>query len=293
MNSSIEIYLNRLVSEKLGVASVSFQCHAIGGGSINETYRITVNHGEQFFLKLNSATKYPRLFQKEKNGLQFLGKQKIIHVPDVIACDETGNYQILLLEWIEGGIQTEKFWDQFGEQLAKLHRITNPHFGFAEDNYMGALPQQNKMHENWIEFFRHHRLEPQIKWAEEKLLLQAKHVSLFENLYDRLPNIFNAERPALLHGDLWSGNYMCNENAEPVLIDPAVYFGHRSMDLAMTTLFVGFDKVFYESYNYHFAFPKNYREQWDICNLYPLLIHLNLFGSGYLGQIENTLQKFR
>jgi len=262
VNSSIQIYINQLVSEKLGLPISSFQFHTVGSGSINESCRITINHHIQFFLKLNSATKYPRLFKKEKNGLEFIGKQKIIHVPDVIACDETSNYQILLLEWIEEGIQTEKFWDQFGEQLAKLHRITNPHFGFPEDNYMGALPQQNKMHESWIEFFCHHRLEPQIKFAEEKHLLQAKQLSLFENLYDRLQDIFNAERPALLHGDLWSGNYMCNENSEPVLIDPAVYFGHRSMDLAMTTLFGGFDKVFYESYNYYFAFPKNYREQW-------------------------------
>ena len=139
MNSFIQKYINQLVSEKLEVPISSIQFHAVGGGSINETYQITINHNIQFFLKLNSATKYPALFQKEKNGLEFLGKQKIIHVPAVIACDETGNYQILLLEWIEGGIQTEKFWGQFGEQLAKLHRITDPHFGFEEDNYMGAL----------------------------------------------------------------------------------------------------------------------------------------------------------
>jgi len=157
---------------------------------------------------------------------------------------------------------------------------------------MGALPQSNMQYENWVEFFIHHRLEPQIKIAREKHLLHSKHVSILENLYMRLPDIFFDEKPALLHGDLWSGNYMCNQNSEPVLIDPAVYFGHRSMDLAMTSLFGGFDRRFYESYAYHFPFPKNYHEQWEICNLYPLLIHLNLFGSGYFGQIESTLRKF-
>ena len=157
---------------------------------------------------------------------------------------------------------------------------------------MGALPQMNAQKEDWIDFFIHFRLHPQIKLAEEKKLLWGKHIVTFENIYARLTSIFNNERPALLHGDLWSGNFMYNESSQPVLIDPAVYFGHRSMDLAMTTLFGGFNKLFYESYNYHFPFPDNYDEQWEICNLYPLLIHLNLFGSSYLGQIESTLRKF-
>jgi len=95
-----------------------------------------------------------------------------------------------------------------------------------------------------------------------------------------------------LHGDLWSGNFLCKENSELVLIDPAVYFGHRSIDLAMTTLFGGFHKTFYESYHYHFSFPDNYREQWEICNLYPLLIHLNLFGKNYLADILHTIERF-
>ncbi|HKB43117.1 MAG TPA: fructosamine kinase family protein, partial [Chitinophagaceae bacterium] len=165
-------------------------------------------------------------------------------------------------------------------------------FGFAEDNYMGALPQMNTQKENWIDFFIHCRLQPQIKLAVEKKLIRAKHIATFENLYSKLLFIFNDENSSLLHGDLWAGNFMCNENSQTVLIDPAVYFGHRSMDLAMTTLFGGFDKLFYESYNYYFPFPHNYDEQWEICNLYPLLIHLNLFGSSYLGQIESILRKF-
>ncbi|MBK5270723.1 MAG: fructosamine kinase family protein, partial [Bacteroidia bacterium] len=166
-------------------------------------------------------------------------------------------------------------------------------FGFAEDNYMGALPQLNVQKNNWPDFFIHCRLQPQIKLALERHFLQAKHIDGFENLYLRLSSVFNDETTALLHGDLWSGNFMCNENSHPVLIDPAVYYGNRNMDLAMTTLFGGFDKLFYESYNYHFPFPNNYAEQWEICNLYPLLIHLNLFGSGYLSQIESILRKFK
>jgi protein-ribulosamine 3-kinase len=296
--SSIQSYLNHLLFKKLDRQISSIQFNSVGGGSINETYQVRINNNIKFFLKLNSATRYPGLFEKEKKGLEFLSKRKIIPVPSVIACEVIDNHQVLLLEWVEGGIRGEQFWKQFGEKLAILHRQTWTNengqtlFGFSEDNYMGALPQLNDQLENWIEFFIHRRLQPQIKMAEEKQLLGPKQLSAFEKLFTKLPGIFNIEDSALLHGDLWAGNFMCNENSELVLIDPAVYFGHRSMDLAMTTLFGGFDKFFYESYNYHFPLPSNYHDQWEICNLYPLLIHLNLFGLGYLSQVKNTLQKF-
>ncbi len=133
---------------------------------------------------------------------------------------------------------------------------------------------------------------PQVKLASDKHLLPSSHAARFERLYERLPAIFPPEPPALLHGDLWSGNFLCNHRQQPVLIDPAVYYGHRSMDMAMTTLFGGFDKPFYDSYHYHYPLPPNYREQWEICNLYPLLIHLNLFGLGYLADILHTIQRY-
>jgi fructosamine-3-kinase len=292
MNPSVEKYLHQFLPGKLNLNISSFQLHSVGGGSINDTYQVTINQNIHFFLKTNSATKFPGLFQKEKAGLEFIHRQKLIHVPAVIACDETDNCPLLLLEWINKGIKTEKFWKDFGKQLAALHHATHSHFGFFEDNYMGALPQTNNPQKSWIDFFIEHRLKPQIQMAQGKKLLSAKHISHFESLYPKLAEVFNEEKPSLLHGDLWSGNYMCNQNSEPVLIDPAVYFGHRSMDLAMTTLFGGFDKSFYDSYHYYFPFPSNYYQQWDVCNLYPLLIHLNLFGSGYLGQVERILKKF-
>jgi fructosamine-3-kinase len=297
--ATIQKYLNQFVSKKLGLQISSSQFDSIGGGCINETYRVTINGNIEFFLKLNSIKKYPGLFGKEKNGLEFLGSKKIIRVPAVIAHDEIDDCQILLLDWIEHGTKTGEFWKQFGEQLAALHQQTwldqtgQSLFGLAEDNFIGSLPQFNNQQHNWIEFFIHFRLKPQIQIARNSHLLETKHLTAFENLYLKLSEIFNDENSSLLHGDLWSGNFMCSQNSEPVLIDPAVYFGHRSIDLAMTTLFGGFDKQFYTSYNYHYPFPKNYEEQWRICNLYPLLIHLNLFGSGYLSQIENVIRQFR
>lgn len=293
MNPSIQKYLNQYFSDKLGLPNSTVQFYPVGGGSINDTYQLVVKGYGKLFLKVNSAAKYPQRFVKEKRGLECLGNGKILHVPPVILHHETDDYQLLLLGWIEGGVRTDQFWKKFGEQLAALHHLTYPSFGFEENNYMGALPQQNDHHNNWCEFFVRYRLEPQIQVARVKHLLQAKHLNAFENLYPELKNIFNDEQPALLHGDLWSGNFMCDQDSEPVLIDPAVYFGHRSMDLGMTTLFGGFERSFYEAYDYHFPFPKNYTEQWDICNLYPLLIHLNLFGAGYLGQIERTLKRFQ
>lgn len=230
---------------------------------------------------------------KEKKGLELLGKQNLIKVPSAIDCIQDDTHQILLLEWIEEGQRTESFWKKFGEQLAALHEISNDSFGLDEDNYMGSVPQQNNPAINWTEFFIHQRLQPMLNRCNEKNLFTSIHQQQFEKLFIQLPNIFEPEeKPSLLHGDLWSGNFMCNQNNEPVLIDPAVYYGHRSVDLAMTTLFGGFDKSFYEACNYHLPFANNYKEQWQVCNLYPLLIHLYLFGCSYLPQIENTLQQF-
>jgi fructosamine-3-kinase len=263
---------------------------SIGGGCINQTYKITTadNH---FFCKINSASKFPHLFEKERNGLALIEKQNIIKVPNLIAYDILDDQQILILEWIEEGIKNNDFWKTFGEQLARLHQISSEQFGLDEDNFMGSIPQSNKQHQNWISFFKEERLQPLVKVCIDNKLFSSKQQSQFEAFYQRLPQIFNDENPALLHGDLWSGNYMCCKS-QPVLIDPAVYFGHPSADLAMTTLFGGFDKKFYEAYHYHKPLPANYEEQWGACNLYPLLIHLILFGKTYLAKIQQTLNHF-
>jgi len=288
----IEQHIKQILSEKVQIPFSPITFLPIGGGSINETYKIKTGGNHHFFTKINSAQKFPALFDKEKNGLNFIAAQRIIRTPAVIDCSIIGNQQILILEWIEQGIRSPAFWKTFGEQLASLHKISNNYFGFAENNYMGALPQSNSHTLTWVDFFIYHRLRPQVRMAENNGLLDSKHMDQFDMLYGKLEAVFNNENPSLLHGDLWSGNYMCDENARPVLIDPAVYFGHRSVDLGMTVLFGGFDKTFYDAYQYHFPLPDNYREQWDISNLYPLLIHLNLFGRSYLHDIAVILKKF-
>jgi fructosamine-3-kinase len=284
------IIRQKLENRFTGVPSLQFQ--SVGGGSINETYRLTfAKHA--LFCKINSASRFPHLFEKERNGLQLLAKQAIIKTPGVIDCFEAEDVQVLLLEWIYTGERNEGFWKKFGEQLAAMHLVSNDCFGLYEDNYMGSVPQGNQLSADWVDFFIHQRLEPLIKVCTDKKLLLQKHHQQLERLYRYLPQIFdNKQTPSLVHGDLWSGNFMCNQASEPVLIDPAVYYGHPSVDLGMSTLFGGFRPGFYEAYHYHAPFPKNYEEQWQVSNLYPLLIHLYLFGSSYLSQIEQTLDKF-
>lgn len=272
--------------------TASLQIQAVGDSSINSTFQITASD-QAIFCKVNSATKFPHLFRSESAGLKLLAKQAILKTPKIIDLLETNCHQVLLLEWIQSGTPTLAFWKTFGEHLAHLHKVTQTHFGLHTDNYMGVVPQVNTLTSNWPIFFIQQRLQPLVQQCHDQDLLSAKQVALFENLYQRISLLFEQEPPALLHGDLWSGNFMCTIDQQPILIDPAVYFGHRSMDLGMTTLFGGFSPVFYEAYNYHYPLPSNYKEQWTVCNLYPLLIHLILFGKSYLPSIEQTLNDFQ
>jgi protein-ribulosamine 3-kinase len=290
--TSIQFAIQKKFKELIPSITNEIHFGSVAGGCINETYKIGFSD-KLFFCKVNSASKFPHLFEREAQGLKLIARQKTIKVPEIIDNFEIDHHQILLLEWIDEGERTESFWKKFGEQLAALHQVSNAFFGLNEDNYMGSIPQSNKPTDYWIDFFIHQRLQPLVQECLSKKLLSPKHQSQFEKLYDQLPSIFdNEQRPALLHGDLWSGNFMCNKYSEPVLIDTAVYFGHPSADLAMTTLFGGFRSGFYEAYNHHHPFPSNCKDQWAVCNLYPLLIHLILFGSGYLTQIETIVNRY-
>ncbi len=284
--------IKRVLSLAIHQPIGNIRVYPVSGGSINQTLKIELEGCGFFFCKMNKKGDLPGLFEKEKNGLRFLAEQQIIKTPEIIAYQMIDEMEVLVMEWIDHKSADEKCWTRFGEGLAGLHRVTQADFGFAEDNYMGALPQSNQPSADWIDFFIHQRLEPQLRMAIQKNLCEPASVRKFERLYAKLGDIFTKEAPALLHGDLWSGNFICRPDSEPVLIDPAVYFGNRSMDLGMTTLFGGFGKRFYESYAYHYPLPVNHKEQWQIANLYPLLIHLNLFGKSYLGSIMDTIKPF-
>jgi len=265
---------------------------SVTGGSINQCFKVQVTGGVNWFCKTNTKSGLPGLFEKEKNGIEMIARSRTIAVPGNIITGETSGEQWILMEWIEEGEATVTFWENFGAALAAMHHKVTESFGFEEDNYMGALHQSNTVHSKWEEFFREERLLPQVKLARDKGLLNEKEIKVFDRICQRLPLLFSEEKPCLVHGDCWSGNFICSMNGQAVLIDPAVYYGNRQVDLAMSTLFGGFDDVFYQAYAYHFPFPPNYKEQWRILNLYPLLIHLNLFGKSYLSSILGTIAAY-
>ncbi|MTI39030.1 fructosamine kinase family protein [Fulvivirga lutimaris] len=266
----------------------SFQ--TVGGGCINYTGSInTKNHS--YFIKWNKAKEFPQIFNKEAQGLNLLN-QGILRIPQVIDHYDGDEFSCLLLENIQPAPKSIDYWQILGEGLAHQHKITSKKYGLSHNNYAGSLLQDNSESEDWIEFFISNRLKPQVKLAREKGLMDEQVSKKFEQLYKQLDSLLEIGPPALLHGDLWSGNVMVDEKGRPVLIDPAVYYGNREVDLAMTKLFGGFDTSFYEAYLSTYPTSGGLDARIDIYNLYPLLIHLNLFGRGYINQILFTLERF-
>ncbi len=279
------------LSEKFKTHIKIISSHYVGGGSINDTRMIKTNKGD-FFVKMNSAGKFPGMFEKEAKGLKILDSANVIDVPEPLLWGETGDTAFLVLNYINSSHKKNGFWEDFGTKLALLHKNSSDMFGLDHDNYIGSLPQSNKQHRRWEDFFVLERLEPQIKLALNSGEIDKSFVKLFDNLFSKIDRIFPDEPPALLHGDLWGGNYMTNEKGNPVLIDPAVYYGHREMDLGMTRLFGGFDNEFYYHYNKKYPLEKGWEERLEICNLYPLMVHVNLFGGGYSGSVKAILKRF-
>lgn len=267
------------------------QLKPIGGGCINQAFKIITASGV-YFVKLNDATAYPGMFEAEAYGLEVLRKAKALSIPAVITSGEAQGKSFLVLEWIESGKRAKNFFEDFGRKLALLHNQTRKFYGLDKNNYIGSLVQINTPTESFIDFFIQYRLEVQIKMAIDNGRLPARIHSFCERLQSRLGEIIPPEKPTLLHGDLWNGNYITGADGYVCLFDPAVYYGHRETDLAMTLLFGGFDNDFYESYHRHFPLESDWRNRADIFNLYPLLVHVNIFGGGYAGEVMSIVKRF-
>ena len=229
--------------------------------------------------------------RNEANGLRELKKANAIRIPGVIFFDN----EILILEFIKTGNRKNNFSEIFGQQFAEMHKLTSEKFGFFENNFIGATPQINiPQKENWVDFYWEHRLLFQYKLAERNGYVNSDFKKVFIEFEKRVPGIIEGseEQPCVLHGDLWSGNFMVDENGDPVLIDPAVYYGHREADLGMTRLFGGFDSRFYSAYNEAYPLPEDWEYRIDIYKLYHVMNHLNLFGTGYLSQAKSIINNY-
>ena len=262
---------------------------SISGGSINEAYLVSYPQ-TQIFVKINSSSIYPRMFEIEEQGLSLLGSTKTFDIPEVFGFGSHEEVSFLAMEYMKPGSPGSEFAEDFGTKLARLHRTQGRYFGLDQDNYIGSLPQRNDQRSGWIDFFVDCRLEPQLKMASS--LLSASDRSAFDKLFHRLDQLVPIEVPALLHGDLWSGNFLVNESGLPVLIDPAVYYGHREVDLSMMKLFGGFPNELFQYYHKEYPLEHAWEERVDLHNLYPLLVHLNLFGGSYLRQVQSNLRKY-
>ncbi len=280
-----------LLTSRLKKPVTLLSSSAVGGGSINAAFRLQTSEGV-FFVKINDANRYPGMFENEARGLQLLAEAGEIPVPEVVGFQEHGREAFLLLKFIESAAQVPDFWDDFGHRLAALHKHSQPSFGLSHDNYIGSLVQGNREHPTWKAFFTEERLKPQIRMAYDSGRMDRQDVNAFDLFEKYLGEVFPKELPALIHGDLWSGNFMVNDKGRAVIIDPAIYYGHREMDLAMSQLFGGFHPRFYEAYNEAYPLAPGWQQRMDYCNLYPLLVHVNLFGRSYLGEIRAILRKF-
>ncbi|MBU1368123.1 MAG: fructosamine kinase family protein [Bacteroidetes bacterium] len=288
---SIVPEIEKLLQSHTGKEGLIDETSAVGGGSINSAYRL-VYAGQSFFLKYNHAGRFPKMFEQEAAGLTLLRQSRSLHIPSVIGTGSKDQISFILLDYITEGQTNKVFWEKFGVGLAAMHKNTNTHFGLDHSNYIGSLRQENTHESSWSDFFIRHRLQPQLSLALKKGLISSKINRDFEKLFPLLPKLFPQETPALLHGDLWSGNFLCSSEGAAVLIDPAVYYGHREMDLGMSKLFGGFHPHFYAAYHEAWPLEKGWQERVDLCNLYPLLVHVNLFGSSYTSQVQSCLQRF-
>lgn len=229
------------------------------------------------------------MFEAEEKGLNLIRELSGMKVPEVILVGTADNTSYLILEFLE---QDVPCWKDGGFILANMHSMMRGKmFGLDHNNYIGSLPQSNTQHATWQDFYSQERIFPQIKLAIDSGKLTARELQGAEIFCSRIGEIFPEEKPSLLHGDLWSGNFMFSVEG-PAVVDPAVYFGHREMDLAMTRLFGGFDAEFYEGYNEFHTLEKNWEKRVDYCNLYPLLVHVNLFGGGYADDVRRILRHF-
>lgn len=277
------------ISQILGEQIIS--CSAMTGGDISEVYKLATA-SQELLLKTHRGKQAFAMLSAEKQGLETISKTKTIQTPKVYFLGEYKNTAFLVMEYVHIKNSNEKDFERLGLQLASLHQSTALEFGFPNDNFIGSLPQSNHKHTDWTTFYVKERLQIQLDLARSKGLLSSQDIPNVDSMLQVCNRYFQDIRPNLLHGDLWGGNFLIAENGVPYLIDPAVYYGHSEVDLAMSRLFGGFSSRFYDAYHSINPLGKDNQERNNLYQLYYLLVHLNLFGSSYYAGVKRILEKY-
>jgi fructosamine-3-kinase len=282
MNSELRAIIGRELGAQVKRAA------QLGGGSINEAYEVSLSDGREVFVKTHARAP-GGMFGAEARGLRWLAEAEAIRVPAAIAFSDA-RPAFLVLELLQPARRRQSFDEELGRGLAALHAFGAPGFGLDYDNFIGSLPQSNERAEDWPAFYWASRLEPQLRMATDRGLIdrgtRTQFVALSRVMEER---VGPPEPPSRLHGDLWGGNLHVDESGRPCLIDPAVYGGHREIDLAMMKLFGGFGAAAFAAYEEAWPLAPGAAARVPLYQLYPLLVHVNLFGGSYVGSVKRAL----
>ncbi|NET52049.1 MAG: fructosamine kinase family protein [Merismopedia sp. SIO2A8] len=300
------------ISQSTGTPFTISHRRSVGGGSVNQAYAIVDqamvdqssdrSHGDSrgqqsggqpqeqaYFLKLNDASRVA-MFEAEALGLRQMAQSQTIKVPDPICWGTVEGSSYIVLEWLDIGYGTHQSWQGMGQQLAAMHQVTSPKgFGWDQNNTIGFIPQMNDWTDSWAIFFRDHRIGYQLKLARKR----GGHFPKQHELLEAIPELLadHHPQPSLVHGDLWSGNAAVTQEGDPIIFDPATYYGDREVDLAMSELFGRFPEDFYRSYNQAFPIEPGYTQRKPLYNLYHILNHFNQFGGGYESQANSMINR--
>ncbi|HMP92552.1 MAG TPA: fructosamine kinase family protein [Phnomibacter sp.] len=285
MNAALINHISKTLGLSLGAAQLVY------GGDINACFKLQTTHGS-LFVKTNTQPKAVAMFNAEAHGLTSHCTAFSEHIPAVIGTGQVGQTAWLAMEWLQPGPATPGALERLGIALAGMHRQVQPGFGYSMDNFIGSLPQQNVLCESWSAFYASYRILPLVKQLTDAGAFTRNDGAMAHRVCQRLTQWVPKEPPALLHGDLWAGNYMITAAGRPALYDPAVYWGHREMDIAMTRLFGGFGPSFYEAYQAAYPLQPGWQQRIPLMQWYPVLVHAVLFGGHYVRQAATMVAAF-
>lgn len=263
----------------------------VSGGDISLAYRVDTV-AKRYFLKVNGNDFAREMFRAERDGLQAIEATKTVAVPHVYLADSIEGVSFLFMDFVESKRPDTSDYQRLGAKLGELHQCTQTDFGFPAANFIGNLPQSNRTHSEWAAFYWFERILPQLQLALKNKLIPQQMIPTEEKAVALFRKMAGEVKPSLLHGDLWGGNYLIDSNGTPYLIDPAVCYGHAMVDIAMSRLFGGFGAEFYQAYHEINPIPQNYDALIELYQLYYLLVHLNLFGSGYFSSVASILKRY-